>query len=137
MLTLQPLRAACNGTRSCKEAQVLSNIASAMGLALKRPGATINGKPATKSTLEAARKAALRWADQAIGAAEAVKPDNRDEICELARLSAEMTRGDLLLENGDKVKSTEVFSTLLPTLREKNLTPLIEAAEQGLKKATA
>ncbi len=136
MLTLQPLRASCNGTRSCKEAQVLSNIASAMGLALKKPEATINGKPATKSSLAAARKAALRWAEQAIGAAQAVTPDDRDEICELARLSAEMTRGDLLLDNGDKAKSKEVFSALLPTLRERHLTPLIEVAEQGIKKAS-
>ena len=58
MLTLQPLRASCNGTRSCKEAQVLSNIASTMDLALKKPDAKINGRPATKSSLAAARKAA-------------------------------------------------------------------------------
>lgn len=136
MLTLQPLRTSCNGTRSCKEAQVLSNIASTMDLALKKPDAKINGRPATKSSLAAARKAALNWADQAIATADVVQPEDRDEICELALLSAQMTRADLLLENGDKVKSREAFSSLLPTLKEKNLAPLIEVAEQGLKKAS-
>ncbi|KAL6253207.1 hypothetical protein RBB50_000930 [Rhinocladiella similis] len=137
MLTLQPLRASCNGTRSCKEAQVLSNIASTMDLALKKPDAKINGRPATKSSLAAARKAAINWADQAIATTEAVKPEDRDDICELASLSARMTRADLLLESGDKAKSQEAFSNLLPILKEKNLLPLIQVAEEGLKRATA
>lgn len=136
MLTLQPLRASCNGSRSCKEVQVLSNIASTMDLAMKKPGAQINGRPATKGSLVAGRKAALQWADQAIATAEAVKPEDHDEICELSLLSAQMTRADLLLESGERSKAREAFSTLLPTLREKNLTPLIEVAEQGFKKAS-
>jgi hypothetical protein len=106
-----------------------------MDLAMKKPNATINGKPATKASLAAARKAALQWAEQAIGTTEAVKAEDRDEICDLALLSAQMTRADLLLESGEKSKSQEAFSTLLPTLREKKLTPLIEVAEEGLKKA--
>ncbi|EXJ93207.1 hypothetical protein A1O3_01764 [Capronia epimyces CBS 606.96] len=136
MLTLQPLRSSCNGTRSCREVQVLSNIASTMGVALKRPNAKVNGKPATQDALAAGRRAALKWADQAIGTAEVVKPEDRDEICDLALLSAQMTRADLLLENGEKKKSREVFESLLPTLREKNLVPLIKVAEQGLKTAS-
>ncbi|KIV82173.1 hypothetical protein PV11_04301 [Exophiala sideris] len=136
MLTLQPLRASCNGSRSCKEAQILSNIASTMDLALKKPDAKINGRPATKQSLAAARKAALKWADKAIETADVVQPEERDEICELALLSAQMTRADLLFENGDKVGSQKAFSSLLPTLREKKLAPLIEVAEQGLKKAS-
>lgn len=136
MLTLQPLRASCNGSRSCKEVQVLSNIASTMDLAMKKPGAQINGRPATKASLVAGRNAALQWADQAIATAEAVKPEDHDEICELSLLSAQMTRADLLLESGERSKAREAFSTLLPTLREKNLTPLIEVAEQGFKKAS-
>jgi len=137
MLTLQPLRASCNGTKSCKEVQILSNIASTMDLALKKPDAKINGKPATKESLAAARRATLKWADQAIATAEVVTPEDRDEICELGLLSAQMTRADLLLESGDKVRSREAFIGLLPTLREKNLAPLIDVAEQGLKKANA
>ncbi|KIX03591.1 uncharacterized protein Z518_07144 [Rhinocladiella mackenziei CBS 650.93] len=136
MLTLQPLKASCNGTRSCKEVQTFSNIASAMDLALKKPNAKINGKPATKKSLAEGRRAALKWADQAIAAADVVQPADRDEICDLALLTAQMTRADLLLENGDKNKSREVFQSLLPTLKEKNLVPLIQAAEQGLKKIT-
>ncbi|KAK5206144.1 hypothetical protein LTR41_008013 [Exophiala xenobiotica] len=137
MLTLQPLRASCNGTRSCKEAQVLSNIAATMDQALKKPDAKINGRPATKSSLTAARKAALNWADQAIATTDVVNPEDRDDICELALLSAHMTRADLLLESGDKDKSREAFSSLLPTLREKNLTPLVQVAEEGLKRASS
>ncbi|KIW99055.1 uncharacterized protein Z519_00718 [Cladophialophora bantiana CBS 173.52] len=136
MLTLQPLRASCNGTRYCKEVQVLSNIASTMDMALKKPTAKINGKPASKDTLAAGRRAALRWADQAIATADIIKPEDRDEICTAALISAQMTRADLLLDNGDKAKSREAFLSLLPTLREKNLLPLIETAEQGLKRAS-
>ncbi|EXJ53816.1 hypothetical protein A1O7_09152 [Cladophialophora yegresii CBS 114405] len=137
MLTLQPLRASCNGTRSCREAQVLSNIASTMDMALKKPKPIINGKPATEDSLAAARRAALRWADQAIATSDAVKPEDRDEICAAASLSAKMTRADLLVDNGDKAMAKEAFLNLLPILREHNLLPLIETAEQGLKKASS
>ncbi|KIW80321.1 hypothetical protein Z517_06936 [Fonsecaea pedrosoi CBS 271.37] len=137
MLTLQPLRASCNGTRSCKEVQVLSNIASAMDMALKKPTAKINGKPATKDTLAAGRRAALRWADQAIATADVVKSEERDEICTAALISAQMTRADLLLDNGDKAKAREAFQSLLPMLRERSLLPLVETAEQGLKRASS
>ena len=56
MLALPSLRAACNGSRSCKEVQVLSNIAATMDQALKKPNAKINGKPATKELVATARK---------------------------------------------------------------------------------
>jgi hypothetical protein len=137
MLTLQPLRASCNGSRSCKEAQVLSNIASTMDMSLKKPKPIINGKPATKESLAAARRAALKWADQAIAAADGVALEDRDEICTGALLSAQLTRGDLLVDSGDKAKAKEAFSSLLPILKEKNLLPLIETAEQGLKRASS
>lgn len=135
MLTLEPLRKACNGTRSCKEVQVLSNIASSMGLAMKRPKAVINGKPATPESLKAARRAAINWADQAIGTAEKVLPEDRDEICELAMLSAQVTKADLLLEDGQKQQSKDLWRGMLPTLRAKKLTSLIDVAEQGIKRA--
>lgn len=136
MLTLQPLRASCNGARSCQEVQVFSNIAATMDMALKKPNAKVNGKPATKESLAAGRRAALKWADQAIATADVVQPEDRDDICTAALLSAQMTRADLLLENGEKSKSREAFLSLLPVLRERNLLPLIETAEQGLKKAS-
>ncbi|KAJ9605265.1 hypothetical protein H2200_009922 [Cladophialophora chaetospira] len=137
MLTLQPLRAACNGTRSCKEVQVLSNIASTMDMALKKPKPIINGKPATKDSLAAARRAALKWADQAIASNDAVEAEDRDEICAAALISAQMTRADLLVDTGEKAKAKEAFSRLLPVLREKNLFPLIETAQEGLRKASS
>ena len=137
MLTLQPLRASCNGTRSCKEVQVLSNIASTMDMALKKPSPIINGRPATKDSLAAARRAALKWADQAIATDESVAIEDRDEICAAALISAMMTRADLLVDNGEKAKAKEAFTTLLPILRERNLTPLVETAEQGLRKASS
>lgn len=135
MLTLQPLRAACNGTRSCKEVQVLSNIASTMGIAMKKPGATINGQPATPRSLAAARKATLKWAEQAIATAEVVKPEDRDNICELALISAEMTKADLLLEDGKKIQAKEAFRSIIPKLREKGLDVLVKNAEQGIQRA--
>jgi len=135
MLTLQPLRAACNGTRSCKEVQILSNIASTMDLAMKRPGATINGKPATKETLAAARRSTLRWADQAIATAEVVKPEHRDEICEVGLISAEMTKADLLLEDGKNIQAREAFRSIIPRLRERGLDALVKTAEQGIQRA--
>lgn len=137
MLTLQPLRAACDGTRSCKEVQLMSNIASTMDLAMKKPTAKINGKPVTKESMAVARKAALKWAEQAIATAEQVPSKSRDDICEFGLLSAQMTQADLLLDTGDSQKSKEIFSGLLPTLREKGLTSLVNVAEQGLKKASA
>ena len=137
MLALQPLRAACNGTRSCKEVQVLSNIASTMTLAMKKPNAKINGKPVTKESLAAARRATLQWCDQAIATADLVSPESCDEICELGFLSAQMTRAELLLDSGDMDKAKATFRSLLPTLRERALHTLIEVAEQGLEKASA
>ena len=137
MLTLDPLRKACNGTRSCKEVQILSNIASSMGIAMKKPKAVINGKPATPESMKAARRAAIKWADQAIGTAEKVLPEDRDEICELGMLSAQFTKADLLLDDGQKLESKELWRGLLPVLREKKLSTLIETAEQGIKKASA
>lgn len=135
MLTLDPLRKACNGTRSCKEVQILSNIASSMGIAMKRTGAVINGRPATPESMKAARRAAIKWADQAIGTAEKVPPEDRDEICELGLLSAQLTKAELLLDDGQKLQSKEMWRGMLPTLREKNLASLINTAEQGIRKA--
>ena len=135
MLALPTLRAACNGSRSCKEVQVLSNISATMDQALKKPNAKINGKPATKELVVTARKGILKWAEQAIATAERVKSEDRDDICELSMLSAQMTKADLLLDSGDKVQSREVFRSLLPTLKEKGLTTLARVAEEGMRKA--
>jgi hypothetical protein len=136
MLTLQPLRAACNGTKSCKEVQVLSNIASAMDMALKNPNPTVNGRSATRDSLVAARRAALKWADQAIATADSIEGAQQDEICAAALISAQMTRADLLLDNGDKTSAREAYNRILPSLWDKNLHPLITSAEQGLKRAS-
>lgn len=102
---------------------------------MKRPGATINGQPATKQSLAAARKATLRWAEQAIATAEAVKPEDRDQICELGLISAEMTMADLLLEDGKHIQAREAFRSIIPKLREKELDDLVRTAEQGLQRA--
>lgn len=135
MLTLAPLRQACNGSRSCKEVQILSNIASTMDIALKRPGATINGQPANKQNMAAGRKAILAWAEQAIKTAEVVKPEDRDEVCELGLISAEMTKADLLVEDGKNIQAREAFRSIIPKLQEKGLDVLVKTAEQGLQRA--
>ncbi|RMZ82070.1 hypothetical protein DV737_g2220, partial [Chaetothyriales sp. CBS 132003] len=119
MLALPTLRAACNGSRSCKEVQLLSNIAATMDQGLKKPNAKINGKPATPELVATARKAILKWADQAIATVERVNAEDRDEICDLSLLSAQMTKADLLLQSGDKVQSREILTSLLPTLHDK------------------
>lgn len=137
MLTLQPLRAACNGSKSCREAQVLSNIASTMDLAAKKPGAKINGRPATKDSLTAARRATLKWADHAVAVANGVPDGSRDSICQMALISAKMTRSDLLLEIGDNAKAKEELTGLIPLLEAKGLTQLVPQAEKSLQRAIA
>ncbi|RMZ87664.1 hypothetical protein DV736_g5109, partial [Chaetothyriales sp. CBS 134916] len=137
MLALPTLRAACNGSRSCKEVQLLSNVAATMDQALKKPNAKINGKPATPDLVHTARNAILKWADQAIATVERVNPEDRDHICDLALLSAQMTKADLLLQSGDKAQSREILTSLLPTLHDKGLTTLSQVAEDALKRATA
>lgn len=135
MLTLSPLRQACNGTRSCREVQVLSNIASAMTLAMKKPGATINGQPVTEKSLAAARRSTLKWADQAIATAERVPAEGKDSLCELGLISAELTKADLLLEDGKLIQAKHAYETLLPKLQEKGLTDLISTANAGIQRA--
>ena len=135
MLAIDPLRKSCQGTRSCKEVQIFSNIASTMDIAMKKPGATINGKPATRELLVAARKGAIAWADQAIATVEKVASENRDDICEMGLLSAQITKADLLLEGGDPAISSKIFTDLLPVLRERGLHSLLRVAEEGLKRA--
>ena len=134
MLTLQPLRASCNGSKSCKEAQVFSNIASTMSVAMKRPGAIINGKPADKESLAAARGATIKWADQAITTAEMVNAEDRDGICELASLSAKMTKADLLLKDGRQIQAREAYRELVPALQAAKLDGLARIAEEAMKR---
>lgn len=136
MLTLSPLRQACNGTRSCREVQVLSNIASAMTLAMKKPGATINGQPVTKESLAAARRSTLKWADQAIATADRVNPEDKDDVCQIGVISAELTKADLLLEDGKLIQAKNAYEALLPKLRQKNLTELITTVQKGLDRAS-
>jgi hypothetical protein len=135
MLTLQPLRAACNGTKSCREAQVLSNIASTMDLAAKKPNAKINGKPVTKDSLVAARRATLKWADHAVAVANAAPNGATDATCQMALISARMTKSDLFLELGEKAKAKDELSGLIPLLAQKGLAQLIPQAEQSLQRA--
>ena len=137
MLTLQPLRAACNGSRSCKEAQILSNIASTMDLAIKKPNARINGQPATKASIATTRQATLKWANAAIAAINAVPKSDRDNICEMAQISARITRSDLWLDMGEKESAKTELTGLIPVLRAKGLTELIPQAEAALLKANS
>jgi hypothetical protein len=133
MLALQPLRAACDGSRSCKEVQVFSNIAATMQVAMKKPGAKINGKPATKQSLQDARRAALGWADQAIATADLVPLQAKDSICEDSALTARLTRADLLLDSDQRQKAKETFISVLPKLREKGNTAVAKIVEDRLK----
>lgn len=135
MLTLAPLRQACNGSRSCREVQVMSNIASAMALAMKKPGANINGRPATKQSLAAARHSTLKWADQAIATADKISAEERDEICQFGVISAELTKADLFLEDGKTIQARNAYNVLLPKLKELGLKDLVATAQKGLERA--
>jgi hypothetical protein len=137
MLTLQPLRAACNGSKSCREAQVLSNIASTMDIAAKRPNAKINGKPATKDSLLKARQAILKWADHAVAVANQAPDSSQDAVCQMALISARMTKSDVLLELGDKAMAKQELTGLIPILEEKGLAQLIPQAQRSLQQANA
>lgn len=135
MLTLQPLRAACNGTRSCREAQVLSNIASTMDLAMKKPNAKINGQVATKASLAAARQGTLKWADAALNTVKAVPQAEQDSTCIMAQISAMLTKSDLMLDMGEKTQAKEQLTTLIPVLTQMGLKQLIPQAEAALARA--
>ncbi|RMD42790.1 hypothetical protein DV735_g2372, partial [Chaetothyriales sp. CBS 134920] len=104
MLALPTLRAACDGSRSCKEVQLLSNVAATMDQALKKPNAKINGKPATPDLVAAARTSILKWADQAIATVDRVPAQDRDDICDLALLSAQFTKKRASLRSPNRRK---------------------------------
>ena len=133
-MALDPLRQACNGRPSCREAQLLSNIAGTMAMALKAKDAKINGKPATRDSLKVARQTAMAYASQAAQVASAVPVPERDNVCVMGHLSAALNIAGMQLDNGEIDESVKTYSELLPALRQMGLQDMAQAAESGLKK---
>ena len=135
MLALDALRKACDGKATCNEVQLLATIGTAMATAAGQPGALIDGKPATKESLRKARAAAVTWHKQAQNVAAQVDPHERDSTCDLGVLASSVNMADLLFENGQVAESRVLYKQVLPILREKDLHPLLEIAEQNIRKA--
>ena len=135
MMAVDPLRKACDGKASCKEVQLLSNVAGSMAMALKDPKAKINGKPATKESLKVARRTAMAWASQATQVAHSVDPEERDGMCEIGIISATMNIAEMLMDEGSIAEAKNHWRELLPILRGKGLDSLAKTAEEGLRRA--
>lgn len=134
-MALDPLRKACNGRPSCREAQLLSNISGAMAMALKDPNAKVNGKRVTRESLKVARKTAMAWASQAANVASSVDPQERDSICVMGQLSAALNIAGMQLDDGAIEEAKKTYGEVLPVLRQIGLSDMAQAAEAGLKKA--
>ncbi len=134
-MALSPLRQACNGRPSCREAQLLSNISGAMSMALKDPNAKINGKKVTKESLKTARQTAMAFASQAAEVVHSVPVEERGAICIMGQLSAALNIAGMQLDNGDIEASQRTYSEVLPVLQQVGLEDMAKAAEAGLAKA--
>ena len=139
-LTLGVIRKACSGRASCKEAQVMSNIAAIMGSAAYEPNTIINGQPATLENVKNVREAALRWAEQAIVTAQKVPLEERaDNVCETALLGSITAKAGLLQSLGRVMESKETMASipqLVPQLdlnstEQMRLDRIKETVEQG------
>lgn len=134
-MALAPLRKACGGRPSCREAEVLTNMSSAMAMALKEPGAQINGKPATPESIKMARKAAMAMASQGIDKANRVEQPDWDTKCITARLSGEMNMAGLLMEDGQVAEAKKIYVGLIPTLRQIGMEDVAQHCETLLEQA--
>ena len=136
MMALGPLRQS-HGGPSCKEVQVLSNIATGMGMSLGEKDVQVNGKPATKESLQTARRAAIAWATKADEVCESINAVEKegDSICEMGQAIARFSIAQMTLEMGDVVGAEKMFEKMLPELRERRLDQLVRAAEEGLQQA--
>ena len=117
-MCLGALRKACDGRPSCREAQVLTNMSSAMAMALKKPDTLINSKPANPESAKTARKAVMSIASQGIDTANRVEQADWDPTCITARLSGDMTLAMMLADDGNVAEARKIHIGLIPTLRQ-------------------
>lgn len=134
-MALAPLRKACGGRPSCREAEVLASMSSAMAMALEEPGAQINGKPATPESIKMARKTAMAMASQGIDMANRVEQPDWEPKCITARIAGEMNLAGLLRENGEAEKAKKIYGGLIPALRELGMDDAAQRCEDLIEKA--
>ena len=134
-MALAPLRKACDGRPSCREAEVLTNMSSAMAMALKAPGAQINGKPAAPELVKMARRTAMAMASQGIDKANRVEQADWDPKCITARVSGEMNLAGMLLEDGEVAEAKKIYTGLIPTLRQMGMEEAAKHCETLLEQA--
>jgi hypothetical protein len=134
-MALAPLRKACDGRPSCREAEVLTNMSSAMIMALREPGALINGKPATQDSIKMARKAAMAMASQGIDMANRVEQPDWDPKCITARVSGEMALAGMLAEDGEVAEAKKIYIGLIPALRQLGMEDSAQHCEKLMEEA--
>jgi hypothetical protein len=134
-MALTPLRKACDGRPSCREAEVLANMSSAMAMAMKEPGTQINGKPATPESLKMARKAAIAMASQGIEMANRVEQPDWDPKCITARVSGETNLALLLAEDGQVAEAKKIYMGLIPALRQLGMEDMAKHCENLMEQA--
>jgi hypothetical protein len=134
-MALAPLRKACDDRPSCREAEVLANMSSAMAMALKEPGAQINGKPATPESMKLARKTAMAMASHGIDMANRVEQPDWDPKCITARVAGEMNLAGMLAEEGEVVEAKKIYTGLIPALRQLGMEDTAQHCEKLMEAA--
>ena len=131
-LALRSLRSACNGSRSCKEATLLSNIGNYILANVYANNVQVKGKPASKADRAKVEKAAESWLDQALQAVTQVDPDQQDTDCQNAVINASIAKATLASEKGDKAMAHKLASDLLPLFEDGKQDPETEKVVRGL-----
>jgi hypothetical protein len=133
-MALAPLRKACDGRPSCREAEVLASMSSAMAMALEEPDAQINGKRATPESIKMARKTAMAMASQGVDMANRVEQPDWEPRCIAARIAGEMSLAGMLREDGEAEKAKKIYMGLIPTLRQLGMEDTAQHCETLLRK---
>ena len=134
-MALASIRKACDGRPSCREAEVLANMSSAMAMALKEPGAQINGKPANPESIKMARKAAMAMASEGIDRSNRVEQPDWDPKCITARVSGEMNLAGMLAEDGEVAEAKKIYTGLIPALRQLGMEDVAKHCEALMEQA--
>ena len=104
-------------------------------MALKEPGAQINGKPATPESVKMARKTAMAMASQGIDKANRVEQADWDPKCITARVSGEMNLAGMLMEDGEVAEAKKIYTGLIPALRQMGMEEVAKHCETLLEQA--
>jgi hypothetical protein len=108
MLALGPLRAACNGSKTCREVHLLSCIARDMHKALQQPYTMVNGQPQTEASMATARQGILSWLDASDNTIKSIPKHEVNPDCVIAVKQNILTRGQLYMEMGGSDRARAV-----------------------------